>query len=109
MLQIKTREVRTCDQARSWCVLFVFWGPGPVDICTPTKPPQPNPLPNASQPTNPTRQPTNTQLQALERRAMGKLMRALEPNMADVLACARDAEDRDRQVRASFCALFWGG
>lgn len=51
-----------------------------------------------TQPTKPNQHP-HPQLQTLERRAMGKLMRALEPDMEDVLACARDAEDRDRQVR----------
>lgn len=33
---------------------------------------------------------------------MRKLTQALEPYTADVLACARDAEDRDRQVRLGF-------
>ena len=38
---------------------------------------------------------------------MAKLTKALEPCMEDALACARDAEDRDSQVRAcvAWCQL----
>ena len=83
MLEIKTKEV------------------SPPPTHPPTHPPtrstddqytHPSTHPPIHPPTHPP-----TQVRQLETVALAKLQRALEPYMDDVLACARSADDRDRQ------------